>query len=142
MTERKDSAHTPPECLDNAAPKLISRMLDPPPECWDPRVQQAGLAKELHDMNNAATEVIARMLDPRGYGGWKLVLMRCGPGARGTGAFTTAGHYYKEVKGGGKRGAVKRTAVALNMEPEAVRSALRRMNNTHGPRRKRKSGRK
>jgi hypothetical protein len=111
--------------------------------CLEGGTTQTELAETLRRTDNALARLFAKMLDPRGHGGWKLVLKRA---RRGTpwdryDGMTVDHHFREEVEAGGKRGAVKRVAQELKMEPEAVRSALRRWNGTHSPR-KGKSGRK
>jgi hypothetical protein len=112
--------------------------------CLDaPSLTQTELAETLRRSDDAIAHLVAKMLDPRGYYGWRLVLKRSGRGAPGD-RYNVMGpehHYEVEVAESGKRGAIKRVAQLLNMSPEAVRSALRRGNGTHSPRRK-KSGRK
>jgi hypothetical protein len=104
------------------------------------------LIEMLRDFKNPITDQIADMLDPLGDTCWKLVLKRRRRGNPAEPPFVWEEYQERLQEYGNKRGAKKLaeldTAGKFNMKVEAVRSAVRRMNGTHGRRRKRKSGRK
>jgi hypothetical protein len=105
------------------------------------------LIKMLRDFKNPITDQIANMLDPRGDTSWKMILKRRRRGNPSDHPPFVWEEYQERLQEyGNRRGAKKLaeldTAGKFNMKVEAVRSAVRRMNGTHGRRHKSKSGRK
>jgi hypothetical protein len=104
------------------------------------------LIEMLREFKNPITNQIADMLDPHGDTVWKLVLKRRRRGKPSEPPFIWEEYQEALQKRENKRGAIKSVehdiADRFNITTAAVRSAVRRMNGTHGRRRKRKSGHK